>query len=80
MSNACSVCQAGGLPILPTRYAVVPASFPQADLSDFSGERVTGVELDASRYKYVTRTLRQGSCTFSMKKARRGRITGKSIR
>ncbi|MFY0478153.1 T6SS effector BTH_I2691 family protein [Achromobacter marplatensis] len=60
MSNACSVCQAGGLPILPTRYAVVPASFPQAGLSDFSGERVTGVELDASRYKYVTRTLRQG--------------------
>lgn len=60
MSNACNVCQAGGLPILPTRYAVVPASFPDASLSDFSGERVSDVKLDESRYKYVTRTLRQG--------------------
>lgn len=60
MSKACNVCQAGGLPILPTRYAVVPASFPQAELGVFSGERVTDVKLDTARYKYAVRTLRQG--------------------
>jgi len=60
MSTACNVCKAGGLPILPTRYAVVPASFPAPGLGSFSGERVKDVALDGEKYKYVARTLRMG--------------------
>lgn len=60
MSTACNVCKAGGLPILPTRYAVVPAGFPAHALDGVSGERVKDVPLDSEQYKYVTRTLRMG--------------------
>lgn len=60
MSTACNVCKAGGLPILPTRYAVVPADFPAPGLGSFSGERVKDVALDGAKYKYVARTLRMG--------------------
>ncbi|CUI96653.1 hypothetical protein O9570_23630 [Achromobacter xylosoxidans] len=72
MSKGCDVCRASGLPILPTRYAVVPASFQQAELGTFSGERVVDVKLDAARYKYAVRTLRHGFLYLFYEKGAQG--------
>ncbi len=72
MSTACNVCKAGGLPILPTRYAVVPAGFPAHALDGFSGERVKDVQLDNDQYKYVTRTLRMGFLYLFYEKGSQG--------
>lgn len=63
MSTACQTCNAGGLPVLPSRYAVVPANFPVSGpdgLGLYSGERVKDVAIDPARYKYALRTLRPG--------------------
>lgn len=62
-NNPCPTCLAGGLPILPSRYTVVPADIPLPGpdpLGSFSGERVKDVAINANNYRYAVRTLRKG--------------------
>lgn len=59
MTNPCDQCKSTGLPILLTRYAVVPSSVKASLPGWVSGKRVTDVALGGD-YKYALRTLRAG--------------------
>jgi hypothetical protein len=59
MTTLCDDCQAIGLPIMPVRYAVVPAAMSPALPAWASGQRVTDVAL-GSDFRYALRTLRAG--------------------
>ncbi len=71
MSDLCEQCKSIGLPLLLTRYAVVPATVKQNLPGWVSGARVTDVALGGD-YKYALRTLRAGYVYLFYGKGPRG--------
>lgn len=71
MTNPCDQCKSTGLPILLTRYAVVPSSVKASLPGWVSGKRVTDVALGGD-YKYALRTLRAGYVYLFYGKGPRG--------
>jgi hypothetical protein len=71
MSNLCDQCKSIGLPILLTRYAVVPSTVKQNLPGWANGDRVKSVAL-GSDYKYALRTLRAGYVYLFYGKGPRG--------
>ena len=70
--SACVNCNTSGLPILPVRYTVVPATIKPTLPAGISAARVKDVAVDAKQYQYALRTMRSGFMYLFFEKGVRG--------